>query len=106
MLNNWDVAQQFLGDIYSTWHIIAIVCAVSLRMLSIYISNYKLKARLMLSLSSHIHCLGHHDALAIPHRLVAHLCAGYCGQCRPDSSSLVCLLWYTQQVKQHAILTA
>ncbi|TDG45455.1 hypothetical protein AWZ03_008078 [Drosophila navojoa] len=30
MLNNWDVAQQFLGDIYSTWHIIASVCAVSL----------------------------------------------------------------------------
>lgn len=30
-LNNWDVAQQFLGDIYSTWHIIAAVCGVSLR---------------------------------------------------------------------------
>ncbi|KAL7732019.1 hypothetical protein ACLKA6_015782 [Drosophila palustris] len=30
LLNNWDVAQQFLGDIYSTWHIIALVCGVSL----------------------------------------------------------------------------
>ncbi|XP_034481888.1 CTL-like protein 1 [Drosophila innubila] len=30
LLNNWDVAQQFLGDIYSTWHIIAMVCGVSL----------------------------------------------------------------------------
>ncbi|XP_017840759.2 CTL-like protein 1 [Drosophila busckii] len=30
MLNNWDVAQQFLGDIYATWHIIAMVCGLSL----------------------------------------------------------------------------
>ncbi|XP_068158543.1 choline transporter-like 1 [Drosophila tropicalis] len=30
MLNNWDVAQQFLGDIYSTWHIIAMVCGLAL----------------------------------------------------------------------------
>ncbi|XP_017107767.2 choline transporter-like 1 [Drosophila bipectinata] len=30
MLNNWDVAQQFLGDIYSTWHIIAMVCGIAL----------------------------------------------------------------------------
>jgi len=31
MLNNWDVAQQFVGDIYSTWHIIAMVCGLALR---------------------------------------------------------------------------
>jgi len=31
MLNNWDVAQQFVGDIYSTWHIIALVCGLALR---------------------------------------------------------------------------
>uniref|UniRef100_A0A6P4FXR8 Choline transporter-like protein n=1 Tax=Drosophila rhopaloa TaxID=1041015 RepID=A0A6P4FXR8_DRORH len=30
MLNNWDVAQQFVGDIYSTWHIIAMVCGLAL----------------------------------------------------------------------------
>ncbi|CAD7003889.1 CTL-like protein 1 [Ceratitis capitata] len=30
LLNSWDVAQQFLGDIYSTWHIIAIICGISL----------------------------------------------------------------------------
>ncbi|XP_037933958.1 choline transporter-like 1 [Teleopsis dalmanni] len=30
VLNNWDVAQQFLGDIYSTWHIIAVICGISL----------------------------------------------------------------------------
>lgn len=30
MLNSWDVAQQFLADIYSTWHIVAIICGISL----------------------------------------------------------------------------
>ncbi|XP_030375128.1 CTL-like protein 1 isoform X2 [Scaptodrosophila lebanonensis] len=30
MLNSWDVAQQFLGDIYTTWHIIAAICGISL----------------------------------------------------------------------------
>ncbi|XP_073836524.1 choline transporter-like protein 1 isoform X1 [Musca autumnalis] len=29
MLNSWDTAQQFLGDIYSTWHFIAIICGLS-----------------------------------------------------------------------------
>ncbi|XP_060655120.1 choline transporter-like 1 [Drosophila nasuta] len=30
VLNSWDVAQQFLSDIYSTWHLIAAVCGISL----------------------------------------------------------------------------
>ncbi|XP_036220296.2 choline transporter-like 1 [Bactrocera oleae] len=30
LLNSWDVAQQFLADIYSTWHIVAIICGISL----------------------------------------------------------------------------
>ncbi|BFF97733.1 CTL-like protein 1 [Drosophila madeirensis] len=30
MLNNWDVAAQFLSDIYSSWHIIAMVCGIAL----------------------------------------------------------------------------
>ncbi|XP_017469747.1 PREDICTED: CTL-like protein 1 [Rhagoletis zephyria] len=30
LLNSWDVAQQFLGDIYSTWHIVAIICGFAL----------------------------------------------------------------------------
>ncbi|KAH8240240.1 hypothetical protein KR032_012388 [Drosophila birchii] len=30
MLNNWDVAQQFIGDVYSSWHIIAMVCGLAL----------------------------------------------------------------------------
>lgn len=29
MLNSWDVAQQFLGDIYATWHFVAIICGLS-----------------------------------------------------------------------------
>ncbi|XP_053955817.1 choline transporter-like 1 [Anastrepha ludens] len=32
LLNSWDVAQQFLGDIYSTWHIVAIICGFALLM--------------------------------------------------------------------------
>lgn len=60
----------------------------------------------MLYSSSHIHCFGHHDALAIPHCLLAHLRAGYCGQHWSNSSSLVCLLRHTQQVKYDAILAA
>ncbi|XP_055843099.1 choline transporter-like 1 [Episyrphus balteatus] len=30
LLNSWDIAQQFLGDIYSTWHYIAILCGFAL----------------------------------------------------------------------------
>uniref|UniRef100_A0A034VZ78 Choline transporter-like protein n=1 Tax=Bactrocera dorsalis TaxID=27457 RepID=A0A034VZ78_BACDO len=30
LLNSWDIAQQFLADIYSTWHIVAIICGISL----------------------------------------------------------------------------
>ncbi|XP_055912747.1 choline transporter-like 1 [Eupeodes corollae] len=30
LLNTWDVAQQFLGDIYSTWHYIAMLCGFAL----------------------------------------------------------------------------
>lgn len=29
MLNSWDATQQFLGDIYATWHYIAIICGIS-----------------------------------------------------------------------------
>uniref|UniRef100_A0A1I8Q928 Choline transporter-like protein n=1 Tax=Stomoxys calcitrans TaxID=35570 RepID=A0A1I8Q928_STOCA len=29
MLNSWDAAQQFLGDIYATWHYIAIICGLA-----------------------------------------------------------------------------
>ncbi|KAL9903511.1 choline transporter-like 1 isoform X2 [Glossina fuscipes] len=29
MLNSWDAAQQFLCDIHSTWHFIAIICGLS-----------------------------------------------------------------------------
>lgn len=30
LLNSWDIAQQFLGDIYATWHFIAIICGFAL----------------------------------------------------------------------------
>lgn len=29
LLNSWDAAQQFLGDIYATWHYIAIICGIA-----------------------------------------------------------------------------
>lgn len=29
MLNSWDAAQQFLGDVYASWHFIAIICGIS-----------------------------------------------------------------------------
>lgn len=29
MLNSWDAAQQFLGDIYASWHFIAIICGIA-----------------------------------------------------------------------------
>ncbi|KAM7357809.1 choline transporter-like protein 1 [Cochliomyia hominivorax] len=29
MLNSWDAAQQFLADIYASWHFIAIICGIS-----------------------------------------------------------------------------
>lgn len=93
LLNSWDVAQQFLADIYSTWHIVAIICGISLCK---YLSKFEYMEYGMelfnVFVCSNLNCIGYTNALDVAHYFMAYLCAGYCGQFGFDGCALVCIL--------------